>query len=99
MPTPRLRGRRYIQLGPVSTCLVVSQFKVARASCPCNFMAKMAMPLQTETLLPVLQACKKRDEVSTMEQGCLTPCFGVTKESEESARQRPQTCRALSVWR
>jgi len=29
---------------------VVSQFEVARASCPCYFMAKMAMPLQTETL-------------------------------------------------
>jgi hypothetical protein len=28
----------------------VSQFEVARASCPCKVMAKMAMPLQTETL-------------------------------------------------
>jgi hypothetical protein len=26
------------------------QFEVARASCPCEFMAKMAMPLQTEPL-------------------------------------------------
>jgi len=29
---------------------VLSQFEMARASCPCYFMAKMAMPLQTETL-------------------------------------------------
>jgi hypothetical protein len=27
---------------------VLVQFEVARASCPCEFMAKMAMPLQTE---------------------------------------------------
>ena len=36
--------------------MVVSQFEVARASCPSKFMAKMTMPLQTETLPPIRAA-------------------------------------------
>jgi hypothetical protein len=41
--------------------LVLVQFEVARASCPCEFMAKMAMPLQTEPVPPLYGARENRN--------------------------------------